>query len=108
MGRVVGRDRLDEALFVVWTYCDQDLVRRELGKGVTKRQADVGLSRQSISVDTPYGKIRAKLARRPGGSITSHAEYDDLKRAANKAGVSLEEVLEAVRGRLGNQGEGDC
>ncbi len=49
MGRVAGRDRLDEALFVVWTYCDQDFVRDELGKGVTKCEVDVGLPRQSLN-----------------------------------------------------------
>jgi hypothetical protein len=74
MGRVAGCDRLDEALFVVWTYCDQDFVRHELGKGVTKREVDVGLPRQSLNC-FPRECVSSRLgnARRVAKALSSLA-----------------------------------
>jgi len=59
------------------------------------------LPRQWIKVDTAYGPIRVKAAKRPGGGVRLHPEYEDLKKAAEKAGVDLETVeREAVRAAL--------
>ncbi|MFO8056586.1 MAG: nickel pincer cofactor biosynthesis protein LarC [bacterium] len=55
------------------------------------------LSRQSMKVETEYGTVRVKKAVRPDGTVRVHPEYDDLKKAADRAGAGLAEVEEAVR-----------
>ena len=54
------------------------------------------LRRGSFSVRTTYGELRVKRALKPGGSERLHVEYDDLKRAAGKAGATLAEVEAAA------------
>jgi hypothetical protein len=54
------------------------------------------LERESHRVATPWGRIRVKLARRADGGADVSAEYDDAKRAAQKAGVPLRDVLRAA------------
>jgi len=58
------------------------------------------LPRQSLTVSTPFGQVKVKLAKRPDGGLRSHLEYDDLKRAALRSGVSLERVEKAAREAL--------
>jgi len=53
------------------------------------------LPRDSMRVDTPYGKIRVKWARAPE-RVRVAAEYEDCKRAARRAGVSVREVARAA------------
>ena len=54
------------------------------------------LPRESLWVETEYGKIRVKVAGRPDGTRRYHPEYDDLKRAAQKSGVGLSRVAGAA------------
>ncbi len=50
------------------------------------------LARKSEVINTRFGRIRAKRAFRPDGSETLHPEYDDLKKAADRSGVTLAQV----------------
>jgi len=59
------------------------------------------LWRESVTVKTDYGTVRVKKARRPDGTVRVHPEYDDLKKAADKSGVGLDEVERAVRRSFG-------
>jgi uncharacterized protein (TIGR00299 family) protein len=58
------------------------------------------LPRHSVTVPTPFGNLAAKIAERPDGTARVHPEYDQVKRAAEKAGVSLQTVENAVRDAL--------
>jgi uncharacterized protein (TIGR00299 family) protein len=59
------------------------------------------LERQVVTVDTPHGAIRVKLAL-VGGSVRSAApEYEDCRAAALRTGAPLPAVYEAARGALG-------
>lgn len=65
------------------------------------------LPRQQITVRTAYGRLRVKTAVSPEGDLRYHPEYDDLKAAARKAGVSLtvvEKALAEVLPRAGKDG----
>lgn len=62
------------------------------------------LPRRTETVETGFGRIRVKVATRPDGTEHRHPEYDDLKRAARKAGVSLETVEAAVTGAVRKKG----
>jgi len=53
------------------------------------------LSRVEEVVKTPYGKIRAKRSKLTGGETRITPEYDDLRKAARKAGVSMGEIRRA-------------
>lgn len=57
------------------------------------------LERESRRVETPFGPIRVKRVRDPEGIWHVSAEYDDCKRAARKAGVSLREVVRVAEDR---------
>jgi uncharacterized protein (TIGR00299 family) protein len=56
------------------------------------------LVRKSEVIHTRFGKIRAKRAFRPDGSETLHPEYDDLKKAADRSGITLAQVEQEFRG----------
>lgn len=56
------------------------------------------LKRQDVILETRYGKVRAKAAQRPNGSLSVMPEYDDCKRLAAELGLSFREVYsEAMR-----------
>jgi uncharacterized protein (TIGR00299 family) protein len=50
------------------------------------------LPRSIQTVETPYGPVRVKVARRGEGWIKAAPEYDDCRRLAEESGVSLREV----------------
>jgi len=53
------------------------------------------LPRESMTVDTPYGKMRVKVAMM--GNLKKYApEYEDCKRAAQEYGVSLPDIYYVV------------
>jgi uncharacterized protein (TIGR00299 family) protein len=54
------------------------------------------LPREHIEVETPYGRIRIKVARLRGEVVTRAPEYADCKRAAQEHGVPLGEVYAAA------------
>lgn len=60
------------------------------------------LVRESIEVETSWGKVRVKLAFRGDEQVRAQPEYDDCRRLAEQHGVPLRIVIaaavEAVRG----------
>lgn len=55
------------------------------------------LPREFVEVDTPFGVIRVKLGRH-GGRVTSCVpEFEDCRAAAERAGASVAEVIDAAR-----------
>ena len=54
-------------------------------------------SRTIQKIDTPYGKIRFKLAEIDGEVINASPEYDDCKRAALHNKVPIKKVMEELR-----------
>ncbi|MCX6353386.1 MAG: nickel pincer cofactor biosynthesis protein LarC [Candidatus Aureabacteria bacterium] len=75
-----------------------DIIFREsttLGVRYREEQRLV-LPRSSEQVQTPYGRVRVKVAQRPGGRITVSPEYDDCARRAAAKRVSLREVMDAA------------
>lgn len=61
------------------------------------REERIELPRRKGAVDTRYGSIDVKIARRPDGSESVSPEYESCKKAALAAGVTLLEVYEAVQ-----------
>ena len=90
LARPSDRDRVSDALFAHST----TLGLREYE---VKRRA---LNRETRTVNTRFGKVRVKTAVRPGHGPSHRPEFDDLKKAARNAGVSLaaveREVLQAI------------
>ncbi len=59
------------------------------------------LDRSIESVDTPYGPVRFKVARRGGEELNAAPEFDDCVRVANESGVSIKTVQAvAIKARL--------
>ena len=65
--------------------------------GVRISESDrLTLPREQRRVDTPYGKIRVKIAIDDEGREHVSAEYDDCKRAARRHDVPLRDVVRAA------------
>jgi uncharacterized protein (DUF111 family) len=59
------------------------------------------LDRSVESVDTPYGPVRFKIARRGGEELNAAPEFDDCARLAAERGVSIKAVqAAAIKARL--------
>jgi uncharacterized protein (TIGR00299 family) protein len=54
------------------------------------------LDRSVETVQTPYGDVRFKVARRDGQELNASAEFDDCARLAAEHGVSIKEVQAAA------------
>jgi uncharacterized protein (TIGR00299 family) protein len=54
------------------------------------------LERESVSVDTPLGAVRFKLARRGGEILNAAPEFDDCARIAAARGVPVKDVQAAA------------
>jgi uncharacterized protein (TIGR00299 family) protein len=64
------------------------------------------LRREFVGVETGFGKINVKVARRDDGSVSNVApEYEDCRAAALKAGVPLHVVEAAARAAAGENGK---
>lgn len=72
---------------------------RETGTFGVRRTtaARAKLAREAAEVQTPWGPVRAKRGRGPGGFEIVTPEYDDCARVALERGVPLREVYAAVR-----------
>jgi hypothetical protein len=56
----------------------------------------VELERRSEEVETPFGRIRLKVASLPGGGERAMPEFESVREAAERAGRPLREVSEAA------------
>ncbi len=63
------------------------------------------LVREQRTVLTPYGTVRIKAARMPDGHWNLAPEYEDCKRAAEKANVPLKLVYQAALAAARSQSE---
>lgn len=54
------------------------------------------LDREIVPVETPYGTIGVKVARRAGRAVNAQPEFDDCQRAAAAHGLPVKEVLAAA------------
>jgi len=61
--------------------------------GVLRR----ALERESVTVETEFGRIAVKVARLRGRVVGATPEYDECREAALKASVPLREVQAAAR-----------
>jgi uncharacterized protein (TIGR00299 family) protein len=54
------------------------------------------LDREVVSVETPFGPIRCKIARRAGDLVNASPEFDDCVRVATERGVPVKDVHAAA------------
>jgi pyridinium-3,5-bisthiocarboxylic acid mononucleotide nickel chelatase len=54
------------------------------------------LEREVVSVETPFGPIRCKIARRAGDLVNASPEFDDCVRVATERGVPVKDVHAAA------------
>src|SRR5487761_1590249 len=55
------------------------------------------LERETVSVETPYGAVCVKVARRKGRVMNAAPEYEDCQRIARESSVPLKEVMLAAQ-----------
>jgi hypothetical protein len=74
------------------------LFRETATFGVRRHRADRHkLRREAMTVETPWGPVKAKKGWRDGLTVVT-PEYEDCARVARENGVPLREVYERVRG----------
>lgn len=56
------------------------------------------LAREIVPVETPYGVVRFKVARKAGAVLNAQPEFDDLARVAAEQGVPIKMVQTAAVG----------
>jgi pyridinium-3,5-bisthiocarboxylic acid mononucleotide nickel chelatase len=54
------------------------------------------LERETVMVDTPFGAVRFKVARRNGQVLNASPEFDDCARIARERGLPLKDVQAAA------------
>lgn len=62
------------------------------------------LARETVTVTTQFGPIDVKVAHIKNGAVNAMPEFEQCRAAAQKAGVALREVQEAVRVAYALQG----
>ena len=65
------------------------------------------LERESVTVETEFGRIAVKVGRMSGRVLSATPEYDECREAALRAGVALRVVQDAARAaykRMGGSG----
>lgn len=55
------------------------------------------LEREHVEVETPYGKVRIKVAKREGKVMNAAPEFDDCEKLAIEKAVSLKQVMMAAQ-----------
>jgi len=81
------------------------MVRESTTLGVRMSETRrVSLPRSAGLVDTGFGQIRIKVARRGDGPSTMTPEYDDCRKAAREHNVSLSTVYSEVQRVWGDSG----
>jgi len=79
------------------TALEKLLFRETTTLGIRRREEErVILDREFTSVDTPYGKIRIKVASAHGEVVNAMPEYEDCRRASREHDVALRAVMEAA------------
>jgi len=83
----------------------QDLLFRETTTlGIRRREEDrVILDRESITVETDYGRIRIKVASAAGEVLNAMPEYEDCRRAAREHAIPLRSAIDAARAAWSEQ-----
>jgi hypothetical protein len=54
------------------------------------------LEREQVTVETPYGAVQVKVARREGKVLNAAPEFDDCQRLATEKSVPLKQVIAAA------------
>jgi hypothetical protein len=55
------------------------------------------LERELLGVETPYGRVKVKVAKREGKVLNVAPEYEDCQRLAREKGVPLKQVMMAAQ-----------
>jgi pyridinium-3,5-bisthiocarboxylic acid mononucleotide nickel chelatase len=74
------------------------LFRETATFGVRRREMERHkLHREAVTVQTPWGPVKAKRGWREGGPEVVTPEYEDCARVARERGVPLKEIYAAVK-----------
>jgi uncharacterized protein (TIGR00299 family) protein len=63
------------------------------------------LEREPVTVETPYGVVQVKVARREGKVVNAAPEFDDCQRLAGEKSVPLKQVIAAAEAAYLQQSE---
>lgn len=83
----------------------QDLLFRETTTlGIRRREEErVILDRESVTVETDYGRICIKIASANGEVLNAMPEYEDCRRAAREHAIPLRAAMDAARAAWSEQ-----
>jgi pyridinium-3,5-bisthiocarboxylic acid mononucleotide nickel chelatase len=77
------------------------LFRETTTLGMRRRDEErVILDRETLTVETHFGRIRMKIASAHGEMLNAMPEYEDCRRAAREHGIPLRTAMDAARAAL--------
>ncbi len=68
-----------------------------LGVRITGRIERFCLQREFKQIETPWGKVKIKIARNGDKVLNVSPEYDDCKKIAQREGIALKDVYRAAK-----------
>ncbi len=84
------------------------LFRETTTLGLRKQELDrLVLDRETVTVRTPWGEARVKVARHGTAMVTAEPEYDDIRAIARTASVPLKEAHRRVMEAFDDARDGD-
>jgi len=86
------------------TELERLLFRETTTLGIRRREEErVILEREFVTVETPFGRIRVKVASAEGKILNAMPEYEDCRRAAREHDVALRAVMDAAIAAYGER-----
>ena len=58
------------------------------------RQGRRELRRRTQTVETPHGPLRVKVVTLPSGRTRAHAEWEDVRALAERAGIPAQAIVD--------------
>lgn len=84
-----------------WERVRHTLFRETTTLGVRVQEVQrFALPRRMVEVETPWGKVRVKIARLPDGTERPIPEYEDCRRLAESASVPLWRIYQAAQAAI--------
>lgn len=100
---IMKKNRPGILLTVISSLEKRDLVTKFILKETTtlgmrwREEERVRAEREVLTLHTPYGKVRFKIAYWEGEKVNLSPEYEDCKRIALKQGIPLKDIFEEAK-----------
>ncbi len=100
---MMKKNRLGTLLTVVSPPDQRDIITEFILRETTtlgmrwREEERIRAEREIVTLDTPYGKVRFKIAYWKGEKVNLSPEYEDCKKIATRKGIPLKDIFEEAK-----------